>query len=437
MKENEFDLEENDEMIIEDEELPELPTDYNVFSSVSTDDNLSYSHPPPFSNFIPDTSPPPDNDPIVENNFDKSESPEPSDVAKEKESCEIDYVGSQHQVDQVASVDDKLDAISNHSLDNNLVVEQLVCDEIDDKKAFVSPSLPYLDDKIDDSSSKDLAVQGSDLQSNDDENRNEISLEDKKLEPEIEFDDFNEFIEAVPSESQLESSNALTREEVHEDNSELDDFTSFSNLNIPEPIPELADDVDDDFNDFETAIPSNRQVEQLQTFVTSKEENPAPLEFQFEADFSSFNAFSEPSDEPTFDEFQDFKAAGFSNSIKDLEDNDDDDFGDFSDFTQAPAPIAIQTTHLEVQPIAFVKPENVNGIIDMMFPPTTSTSQVKSEALDDDYTSEQQVIKSDNFVNKFNDFDSTLALGYLYNNSKASQTLVKALGIDTRNIVSS
>lgn len=402
---------------------------------MSTDENLSYSHPPPFSNFAVDSSPPPDDHKIVEINCDKSESPESSDVAKEKESCEIDLV-----VDQVASVDNKLDAISRHSLDNEAIVNDQTpppesCVEIDDEKSFTSVSS---NDKVDIPCIKVFTLQ-SDLQSNYNENQDEIiPIEDLKVEDD---DEFNEFVEASRIDAHVESSDALKSEEILGNNSGFDVYTKFSSPDIPETVPELnLDNEDDDFNDFETAIPVNRQVEQVQSFKTTKVESQEPVEFQFEADFSAFNAFSEPAAEGnTFDEFQDFKATGFDNSVKELEnqlqDDDDDDFGDFNDFTQAPEPTA-QLAQLELQPVAFLKPENVNGIVDMMFPPTSSSSNEKPEAVDSDYASEQQAIKSDNFVNKFNDFDSTLALGYLYNNSKASQTLVKALGIDTRNIVS-
>lgn len=413
---------------------------------MSTDENLSYSHPPPFSNFISESSPPPDDQPVVETKCDKSESPTKCDVAKEKESCEIDCVVSQHQVVQVASYDNKLHAVSTYSSDNELVIEHSevppMSDEIDDEKTFINTSaVCSFEEDVDIPCIKEFTAE-SDLQSNDDENRDEtISIEDRKPEPED--DEFKEFVEASPSETHVEPSDAFKSKEILgkiSDNSE--EFVTFSSPDIPEPIPELKlDDDDGDFSDFETAIPANRLIEQGQSFAINKEEIEAPVEFQFEADFSAFNAFSEPANESSsFDEFQDFKASGFDNSIKDLknqlEEDDDDDFGDFSDFTQASAAIAIEpTAHSE--PVPFVKPENVTGIVDMMFPTTPSSSfHEKTEALDGDYTSEQQVIKSDNFVNKFNDFDSTLALGYLYNNSKASQTLVKALGIDTRNIVS-
>jgi hypothetical protein len=52
------------------------------------------------------------------------------------------------------------------------------------------------------------------------------------------------------------------------------------------------------------------------------------------------------------------------------------------------------------------------------------------------YESYANDMKSDGIVKKLDDFDATFALGYHYNNSTASQIIVKALGIDTRNIVS-
>jgi hypothetical protein len=174
---------------------------------------------------------------------------------------------------------------------------------------------------------------------------------------------------------------------------------------ITQPAFQLEDeddDDDDDFNDFEAAIPVHRTIE-TQSSVTSFE--APPEEVKFEADFSAFNEQSE----------------------------NDDDFGDFNDFETAPMAnietIAQETTHS----IEFVKPSNVLGLIGEMFP---SDEQQCDETLEMKYESYANDMKSDGIVKKLDDFDATFALGYHYNNSSASQIIVKALGIDTRNIVS-
>lgn len=446
LKDIDFDLDE-EEIIIEDEELPELPTDFNVFSSASTSDNISHSNPPPFTPFVSASSPPPDIQDIAESYCDQSESFKPCDVAKEKESFKIDGVVSQQHLSQSTADDNKSEAGVKISYDEdtlkNVQVPTVKSDDDADKKTNKSSSVLNDDDE-------NIPIKG-DLKSdeklhiNEKDSREEQSVDQSVVEiAEISVidNDFKDFVEANSTELAIESSGAFKTEESLGRSSEFDDFTGLaSNDDIPEPIPELKldDDDDDDFNDFETAIPANRQVEQVQTVTAVNAVAEEPAEIQFEADFSGFNAFNEPAVEDSFEEFQDFKASGFSEDkqlvTQSQDDEDDDDFGDFSDFTQAPAPVTILPA--EVQPAALVKPTNVNGIIDMMFPPSSSSSEEQKEApLDGDYTKEQQVIKSDNFVNKFNDFDSTLALGYLYNNSKTSKSLVTALGIDTRNIVS-
>ena len=440
LKDNDFELE-DEEIILEDEELPELPTDFNVFSSACTSENPSYSHPPPFSNFASKQSPPPDDELITETHCDKSDSPLPCDVAKEKESFKIDFV-SQYQTAQSAGYDNKGETIPSDSFDEEAFVKNdqvpTVTDDDDDEQIIISTSvLKETDENI---PCKEDVKSDDKLPSNDEDKRDETNVEQIITDNKHELkDDFNEFVEADPEEIKMEPFGAFKTEESLA-SSEFDDFTGLAiQDDIPEPIPELKlddDEEDDDFNDFETAIPANRQIEQVETFFAVVEESEAP-EIKFEADFSGFNAFSESTVETSFDEFQDFKAVSFDNTEKLLEfqpqEDDDDDFGDFNDFTQAPAPVAVQQT--ELQPVAFNKPANVNGIIDMMFPPTSSSSESQEIHHDGDYAKEHHIIKSDNFVNKFNDFDSTLALGYLYNNSRTSKSLVTALGIDTRNIV--
>lgn len=441
LKDSDFYLD-DEEIILEDDDVLPVPTDYDVFGlasveNISTSENLSYAHPPLFSNFESESSPPLDDQ---QQHCDKSESPQPCDVAKEKESFKIDG-GVSHQQLVLSETNDIIEeTVSNCSLAENTLgksveVPNEICDSVEEQTFIITSVLKENDENI---PHKEDVTSGEKLQSNLKDISNETAVDQSDIRLKEEDDDFNEFAEASSKGLHIESSGAFKTEESFEISSEFEDFTGLATHDdIPEPIPELKldDDEDDDFNDFETAIPVNRQVEQAQTFVIITEEPEASAEIQFEADFSGFNAFSQPTVENSFEEFQDFKTAGFNEVKQPIIDSqdDDDDFGDFSDFTQAP--VTIQAA--EVQPYALIKPANVNGIIDMMFPPTSSCSQVHQETQQDgDYAKEQHIIKSDKFVNNFNDFDATLALGYLYNNSKTSRSLVTALGIDTRNIVS-
>ena len=435
LRENDFDLEE-EEIIIEDNriDLPELPTDFNVFCSSVTDPSLYIHQPPEFSSFALSSSTPPLD---IENECDKNESPGACDVAKEKESFKIDEALSlsQNQLLDKENVD--LKEISNLSRNEDENKENVGYPEQIGDNNIEEPSIPAVDtvvDSIDHNVVEEVneipEFPPLDITVVNNQVFDELpDLKISKLEPEAdeEDDEFNDFVEASATDDKFESFVAFKPEAAIGDPEETEMFSEFSShiKDIPEPIPELnLDDDDDDFNDFETAIPVNRQIDQVEPIT----------EVEFVADFSSFNAFSEPTDDNSFEEFQDFKVSGFDN-VKDshaqlaLDDDEDDDFGDFNDFTQAP----IAT--VEPQTFTFVKPANVDGVLDMMFPPTSSSCSAEAPQ-SSDFAKEHLPIKSDIFVNKFNDFDSTVALGYLYSNSKASQILVKALGIDTRNIVS-
>lgn len=404
---------------------------------MSTDDSISYSHPPPeLPEYEIPASPPPDGTSEGEKVCDPSESPEKCDVAKEKESSTIDEVVLQHEVEVITVGDKARDELSSSTPDENYVVTRVSVTSVESVETL------NVNTAVDDQnipSEKDDEVKVY-LQSNE-FTQPEVIVDDVS-EPRSEVcegeDDFNDFVEAGPGDETIEPSEAFKTAEFLGNDSDFDDFAGFTTHcdDIPEPIPELNldddDDDFDDFNDFKTAIPAHRQVESVKDPSSVVAE--APAEIEFEADFSGFNAFSQPAEEPSFAEFQAFKETGFESDKATAdkleshlqEDDEDDDFGDFS------APVALP----EAQPVALVKPKNVGGILDMMFPPTSSCSSEKIESFDEDSARDQQVIKSDNFVHKFNDFDSTLALGYHYSNSKASQTIVKALGIDTRNIVS-
>lgn len=419
LKDSDFYLE-DEEIILEDEELPELPTDFNVFSSASTNENPSYSHPPPFSNFAPPSSPPPDEQLTQQQTHrDKSESPQSCDVAKEKESFKIDDAVSQQELAQSAGDDNRTEASSSACHDapaKNVPASSVKDDDEEHKQTLISTSVLKEDDEN---------IPCKDVPLDDDVhiNKKDLEKDETVLNQDVNDDDnCNKFVEANAKELKAEFPGAFKTEESFED---LPD-------DIPEPIPELNldEDDDDDFNDFETAIPINRQVEQGQTFFAVKSEPKATEQIPFEADFSGFNAFSESTVENSFDDTQIFKTDVKKQEFQ-SEADEDDDFGDFSDFTQAPAPVVI----LADPPFTFIKPANVSGIIDMMFPPTSRFQEQPEIQQDGDYVKEQHIIKKDIFVNKFNDFDSTLALGYLYSNSKTSQSLVTALGIDTRNIV--
>ncbi|CRK89100.1 CLUMA_CG002610, isoform B [Clunio marinus] len=421
LRDNDFDLE--DEEIIEDNrnlELPELPSDYNVFSSVG----ISYIHEPPdLPDLIsPNQQSPSDSKIINQNNTNELSN---SDVAKEKESFKPDVDVLQNTEKEIIDDDKKLnDEYLNPVVEKSMEVPPIISENFEsnsDVSASVA-NIPIPNETKIEECSQNKGDLGENKQS--------------KLTVNVIDDEFHDFVEAPPqSEHEVESvENFKAFTESQEIETEFDDFTSFTkNEEIAEPIPELNlddDDDDDDFNDFESAIPVNRQIEQTQCFTTLNEKDEKPEEeVAFEADFSAFNAFSDK-----IDDVQGIKSENDSkiSQLKHDGEDDDDDFGDFSDFTQA----AISSSELEAhQPVSVVKPTNICGLLDMMFPFASYTQNETSEVLKNDSSNEQKLLKNDKYVTKFNDFDSTLALGHHYSNSKTSQSLVKALGIDTRNML--
>ncbi|XP_055585182.1 serine-rich adhesin for platelets [Uranotaenia lowii] len=261
-----------------------------------------------------------------------------------------------------------------------------------------------------------------------------------------------------------------------EDNTENDftDFTSASNerssavLEVP-----TANDVsfDDDFAQLEStpSVDSNFVSQSKTDFAT------------FDADFSKFDSFQASfpatSDEPTgsavsrqeegaaaatekeaaatnddFDDFQEF--AKFPeepvNVISQVEqkaatigsddyDDEDDDFGEFSDFKQsseavpvAASSVVVPTTSKSIQ----FSNEAILAVISTMFPSVVAIGEAGSA---DDDTGQQAETESSTAGNKLCqtllDLDSTHAISYQYGSSESSKELVRALGIDSRNIL--
>jgi hypothetical protein len=395
IRDNDFDLE--DEIIIEDNisttnlELPDLPSDYNVYSSTSIEDPPEL---PSFQNSIRSFS-------SSLERIDNEKEITHSDVAQKKESDTKSDDDDSTDVDVIVRVESDVDVVVVEKKIESNTVE---CDDEIGERTEPEGSSEVNEltvTKVDNKNEKQIANEWEEVK-----NRKESAGDSKTENSEDDFDDFTEF--------------------------------QATYTDIPEPVPELnfensIEDEDDDFNDFESAIPSNRQVELVQKFS----EQVTISEVGFEADFSGFNAFSNETKDD-FDDFQDFSSTqpetkALQKTMSQLAENideDDDDFGEFSDFTAAEVPTNIDyyPTHSKF----LMKPNNVNETFNMMFPSESDVDEVSHAKMKD----ELNVLKSDNFVSKFNDFDETIALGYQYNNSNASQTLVKSLGIDTRNIVS-
>nr|XP_019562341.2 nuclear pore complex protein DDB_G0274915 isoform X2 [Aedes albopictus] len=297
--------------------------------------------------------------------------------------------------------------------------------------------------------------------------------------------------EAVPDPAAITPIAAEDPCSRFDDNTENDftDFTTASNersavLEVP-----TANDVsfDDDFAHIESTPSADSN------FVSQSKTDFAT----FDADFSKFDSFpaSFPAatttttatfDEPTgsvpkdttdaakeetvlhepiakeeddfdgddFDDFQEFATfpaetthtskpteaiVNTHNSSLDDGVSDDDDFGDFSDFkqsdgtTSAEAVAAAATAPVAPTSRSYLfQPESILSIISGMFPTC---------ATEDNQDDTGQVVHWANLLqrnkvhNELNDMDATQALSYQYPNSESNKSLIRALGIDSRNIL--
>lgn len=115
--------------------------------------------------------------------------------------------------------------------------------------------------------------------------------------------------------------------------------------------------------------------------------------------------------------------------------DDDDDFGDFSDFKQTEVTAPVVAAVAPVAPTSrstLFKPESILAIISGMFP-SCATEDNEDDTGQVQWTN---LLQRNKVHNELNDMDATLALSYQYSNSESNKSLIRALGIDSRNIVS-
>lgn len=222
----------------------------------------------------------------------------------------------------------------------------------------------------------------------------------------------------------------------------------------PPKVDSSTFDLDESFDDFieytETEIPTKRTPETSEIDAAPNIPNSFDDENNFAADFSQFSEFSvsEPAaitvtsqtadfDENTFGDFaENVPATSVDSQSVDVqkemcEDHDDfDDFGDFSDFSQSQPTISIIKSATEnICP-------NIPLVLDMMFP--TSPSENIQHSVSDDI---KPNLDTNDMLNKtttdLKNFDNSKALDHQWLQSIGKNSLVTALGIDSRNIVCS
>lgn len=307
------------------------------------------------------------------------------------------------------------------------------------------------------------------LSENEASERNLSPQEDPAEHPQIEDDDDGEDVPA-------ELTTPVVAEELgcrFDDNTENDftDFTTASNDARSSAVLEIptANDVsfDDDFAQLESTPSADSN------FVSGSRTTDFAT---FDADFSKFDSFqaSFPAtfDEPVaavvavvvkegtiaaedpaqddFDDFQEFAkfpTAGSSASFAQptateedpVEDAGDDDFGEFSDFKQsevvATPVVAAPAVSIPTSRSALFRSDSILAVITGMFPSVATPEEEQSDTGQKDGGG-GPAMEEDKVCRELRDMDSAQALSYQYNSSESNKALVKALGIDSRNIVS-
>lgn len=180
------------------------------------------------------------------------------------------------------------------------------------------------------------------------------------------------------------------------------------------------------------------------TAVAAKEEQELPEaeareEEGFEGDdFDDFQEFATfPAESASATKSTDTNQTSQVASVDDGDDDDgddDDDFGDFSDFKQTEVTAPVVAAVAPVAPTSrstLFKPESILAIISGMFP-SCATEDNEDDTGQVQWTN---LLQRNKVHNELNDMDATLALSYQYSNSESNKSLIRALGIDSRNIL--
>ncbi|XP_023306118.2 aftiphilin [Lucilia cuprina] len=227
-----------------------------------------------------------------------------------------------------------------------------------------------------------------------------------------------------------EDFNEENKKSSHLDNS----FGDFNSVN------KEHDNNEDDFGNFaefpkptQNLLNANNEV--LKNTEEPKESSPDILnvdeEFDDFADFESHEV--NPKTEPTLTK----EASTFNNNVTKVNDveEDDDDFGDFNTaqpITPTASSLALTKTSQNITAATAAPPpthnlnERISKILQLMFTP--AKIQAADESVDKPKTEKIQDIP-------FTSIDAAKALEYQWLNSDTRHSFIRALGIDSRNIL--
>lgn len=196
-----------------------------------------------------------------------------------------------------------------------------------------------------------------------------------------------------------------------------------------------------DGENVESITTENISFNELEINADDKHKEVAPLETEFNADFSQFASFEsaptnftdQPNEKHENDTFQ-------SNPIESTivecdDDNDDDEFGEFSDFQQTtPAISSINTDNRVMEHIENIKRE-FSVVLASLFPKSESGDSFIGCGTNE-LNCETSIFLNEVTVHLRNVEESKAIMNHSsWKKSISKSFLVKALGIDQRNIV--
>lgn len=231
------------------------------------------------------------------------------------------------------------------------------------------------------------------------------------------------------------NSTPLEQEEVDEKNHEI--FVP-QKTKVTEEETEKDDEVDDDFDDF-TDFTSAQVVPsggiESRTAATAAPEVIEPKAVEFEADFDQFANFEsfapievEESGLHKAIVAETFRSAPEGQQEED--EDDDDDFGDFTSSVPTQANLLPQATPPVEDKLPPIDISNVDAILEEMFPTSENAADVT--------IGDKQKLSLATILIEARGYETTaLTNDYHWSKSTSNNCLVKCLGIDKRNIVSS
>ncbi|KAG5670430.1 hypothetical protein PVAND_000695 [Polypedilum vanderplanki] len=356
--------------------------------------------------------------------------------------------------DDLPPVDDfstSLDCDEIVKTEETIVKNEVEIKQIDEKqKINVDESVTHISTEIVESAQEPIKIESlkTSVNENDDDNSDKLNYECFKAE------DINK------SETTYANSETFKVQDAEQEEEEFQ-FESFKATTVTTSTNELSKDHFESFKEKgfnesdEFIFESFQGVSDIKECPEEEKEKVEQFQFNepislhqednyihFEADFSNFEA-AFPIQETTSTNMQinhsiqsNQESSSISRQIMlEVDDDDDDDFGDFSDFTQATTTIVTKTEN-ESQPSILTTKPDIGKIIDQSFP------YEKIEGEEEELQQQQQKdvakvlnLHLDNLMKYLKDIDVTLALNYDYKDSCTHNLLVKALGIDRRNIL--